>query len=156
SVMQAEREVLEAWFYSATPGAAKKVLLGNPEMLNHRVLAMHLERAKAEPDEVMRRDILVNKLLLLYRCKEIGIEEAFNEYEAGKLGVRSNPLPAYNACGSSERAVLAKVQEAVKKLMNANTEEYEAILESLPELQHPAADFFLAEFASQQPNESAK
>jgi hypothetical protein len=151
------REVLEAWFYSPSPRAAMEVLLSHPEMLNPRVVAMHHERAKAEPDEVMRRDILVNKLLLLCRCIEIGIEEAFNEYEAGKLGVRSNPLPAYDACSSSDPAVLAKVEEAVKKLVNANTaRETEAILDGHPELQHPAADWFLGEFASEQPNESAR
>jgi hypothetical protein len=77
--------------------------------------------------------------------------------EAGKLGVRSNPLPPYSECGSSEQAVLAKVLEAVKKLVNANTaEETEAILEGYPELQHTAADLFLAGFAPEQPNESAR
>jgi hypothetical protein len=151
------REVVEAWLYSPTPSAAMQVLLGFPEMLNPRVEAMHYEWANSEPDESVRRDILVNKLLILCRCKEIGIEAAFDEFEAKKLGLRTKPPPSYDASESVELPVLSKVEEALKKFVNADTAaETEAIYESHPELQHPSADLFLVEFAAEQPNESAR
>jgi hypothetical protein len=150
-------EVLGLWLFSPTPEVAKEVVLTFPEVLDPKMEAMHYLCAKGEPDESLRRDILVNKLLILRRCKEIGIEAAFNELKAKKLGVRTKPLPVFHASGSVERRVLEKVEEAVKKFVNANTaEETETIFDSHPELQHPSADLFLEEFAAEQPNNSAK
>ena len=151
------RKVWEAWIDSPTPGAAMEVLTSYPELLDPKVEAMHYALAKAEPEEVNRRDILVNKLLVVRRSREIGIEATFIEYAARKLGVRSAPLPAYDQSESREPAVLAKVEEAVMRLVNADTaEESEAVIEGHLELQHRAADLLLAEFAAEQPNESAR
>jgi hypothetical protein len=76
-------EVFSAWINSPTVDEAKDILKRHAELLHPKVDSLHYALAKEQPQEVARQHILLKRLLLLQRCREIGIDAAFEELARG-------------------------------------------------------------------------
>lgn len=175
-------EVFNRWLLSPTADEAKNILRKYPQLLSATVENMHVGLARRQQSEAGRAHILLKRLLLLRRCREVGADQAFEELASGGIGklpseaiagftVSSDELQSlHEALAARDLAranslvaaspslwAFVKLPDTVRSLVKMETmEDTEEFIERHPELVHPMADNILENIASAQTNDAAK
>lgn len=174
--------IFEAWFAAPTLEVARKILLEHRGKFLHPLMdkfiyAMALEQA----DDRVAAQMVMLRLPIIQRCREVGIDIAFEEAATGALPPPCLPDRMFSlsadalqqceraldagdrkrcdelAAKSPELDAVMSLNAAVGRLVTAQTPSLaQWILHTHPELMHPIADRFFADTAAAQVSEAAR
>lgn len=177
------RELMAEWFNASTLEEARDTLKRHPELLHPNVEELHYRMADdVDLHELTRAHIIRNRLPLWRRCRNVGVDAAFDELARGGppaddaaetplFEVTPEELGLFRAAldegdsgriqrlldSSPELKAFSELPETALTLVRAASPlEAMQILQSHPELLIPTGDMVLARLAASQANEAAR
>jgi hypothetical protein len=114
------------WINAKSPDDARVLLTRHPELLHPNVDLVHYRLADDQEQEGARAHILLKRLPLLRRARDVGIDAAFDDYAAGRIPI-SVSVPEFEV----PKSVLAEHSDAIR---SGDVARQHKIVASSPEL----------------------